>query len=382
MKTSEIKLFLIEVFTLIILIINAFFISIFNLYTLSIFLLFMLIITVLLVGFEREKITNKKRNIKIILTFTICLLIIKYGLGLLSGFLYSPYSKSLVGIFRNVFPVLLLVIVSEVFRYDIIVKSSKNKILFVGSVLIFTLSYLNITNDLTNITSLKRTVELVSTDILMVLFENIALSFLSRNYGYSGALSYSLVMNLYIYFVPIVPGLGEYLEAAVMIGFPIVTLIFSNYLLEAMKKEDFDPRDKHIFAKLIRFALVMGIIVLVALNSNLFRYWIAVIASGSMEPTIKVGDIIIVDKSYKDRIDEIQEGDVLVFGMNGKIYTHRVIKVNVKGDEYSFVTKGDRENQSIDSWVVTKNEVIGVTRHTLKGLGLPAIWLKNAIERE
>jgi len=335
-----------------------------------------------LVGFEREKITNKKKNIKIILTFTISLLIIKYGLGLLSGFLYSPYSKSLVGIFRNVFPVLLLVIVSEVFRYDMIVKSSKNKILFVGSILIFTLSYLNITNDLTNITSLKRTVEIVSTDILMVLFENIALSFLSRNYGYSGALSYSLVMNLYIYFVPIVPGLGDYLEAAVMIGFPIITLIFSNYLLEATKKENYDPRDKHIFARLIRFVLVMGIIILVALNSNLFRYWIAVIASGSMEPTIKIGDIIVIDKSYKERIDEVQEGDVLVFGMNGKIYTHRVVKVNVKNNEYSFITKGDRENQSIDSWVVTKNELIGVTKYTIKGLGLPAIWLKNAIERE
>jgi len=381
-KTSEIKLFLIEVFTLIILVINAFFLSIFNLYTLSLFLLFMLIITILLVGFEREKITNKKKNIKIILTFTISLLIIKYGLGLLSGFLYSPYSKSLVGIFRNVFPVLLLVIVSEVFRYDMIVKSSKNKILFVGSILIFTLSYLNITNDLTNITSLKRTVEIVSTDILMVLFENIALSFLSRNYGYSGALSYSLVMNLYIYFVPIVPGLGDYLEAAVMIGFPIITLIFSNYLLEATKKENYDPRDKHIFARLIRFVLVMGIIILVALNSNLFRYWIAVIASGSMEPTIKIGDIIVIDKSYKERIDEVQEGDVLVFGMNGKIYTHRVVKVNVKNNEYSFITKGDRENQSIDSWVVTKNELIGVTKYTIKGLGLPAIWLKNAIERE
>ena len=382
MKTSEIKLFLIEVFTLIILVINAFFLSIFNLYTLSLFLLFMLIITILLVGFEREKITNKKKNIKIILTFTISLLIIKYGLGLLSGFLYSPYSKSLVGIFRNVFPVLLLVIVSEVFRFDMIVKSSKNKILFVGSILIFTLSYLNITNDLTNITSLKRTVEIVSTDILMVLFENIALSFLSRNYGYSGALSYSLVMNLYIYFVPIVPGLGDYLEAAVMIGFPIITLIFSNYLLEATKKENYDPRDKHIFARLIRFVLVMGIIILVALNSNLFRYWIAVIASGSMEPTIKIGDIIVIDKSYKERIDEVQEGDVLVFGMNGKIYTHRVVKVNVKNNEYSFITKGDRENQSIDSWVVTKNELIGVTKYTIKGLGLPAIWLKNAIERE
>ena len=67
--------------------------------------------------------------------------------------------------------------------------------------------------------------------------------------------------------------------------------------------------------------------------------------------------------------------------MNGKIYTHRVIKVNIKNGEYSFVTKGDRKGQDVDQWTVTKTEIVGITRHTIKYVGLPAIWLRNAIER-
>ena len=381
MKSGEKKLLFVETITLIVLIINAFFLRIFNYYTLTCFLGAMLVITILLVGFERERFLNKKKNIRIILTFTISLLMIKFGFGMITGFLLSGYNRTLSGIIRNGFPVLLIVLVSEIFRYTLITKGEKNKLVFILSIIIFTLAYLNITTNLLNLTSLRTIVEIFTTDVLTVLFENIALSFLSKNYGYSGALSYSLIMNLYVYIVPFIPNLGSYLDASIMIGFPIVTLIFSNYLLQSSKKEDYDPRNKHIFARLIRLMLVFCILILVGLNSNIFRYWIAVIASGSMEPTIEVGDVIIIDKDYKNHVDKIKEDDVVVFTMNGKIYTHRVVKENIKNGEYSFVTKGDRKGQDVDQWTVTKTEIVGITRHTIKYVGLPAIWLRNAIER-
>lgn len=382
MKSGEKKILFIEIVTLIVVIINAFIFRLFDLYTLSCFLGFMLVLTILLTGFEKERFINKKRSIAIIFTFTISLLTIKFGFGMITGFLLSGYNRSLSGIFENAFPVLLLIIVSELLRYSINVKGDKNPIIFALNVIIFTFVYLNITTNLLSLTSLQTIVKISTTDIVVTLFENVALTFLSRNYGYSGAYAYSLLMNLYVYFVPIVPNLGEYLDASVMIAFPIVTLVFSNYLLQGFTKEDYDPRDKHILARLIRFILIIFIMIIVGLNSNIFRYWMAVVASGSMEPTIEVGDVIIVDKKYKNNLDKIQEGDVLVFTMSGKIYTHRVIKVIVKNGEYSFVTKGDRKGQAQDSWTVTKSEVVGVSKHTVKYVGLPAIWLKNAIERE
>ena len=100
-----------------------------------------------------------------------------------------------------------------------------------------------------------------------------------------------------------------------------------------------------------------------------------------MEPTIKVGDVIYVDKSYHSKIDRIKEQDIIVFKINGNIYCHRVIKINQNNGNILLVTKGDREGQAIDTWTVTKNELIGRVDFRLKYIGLPSVWLKNLIER-
>lgn len=100
-----------------------------------------------------------------------------------------------------------------------------------------------------------------------------------------------------------------------------------------------------------------------------------------MEPTIKVGDVIYIDKSYKKNIEKIKEQDVIVFKMNGNIYCHRVIKINQNNGKILLVTKGDRKGQSIDNWTVTGEELVGRVEFKIKYIGLPSIWLKNAIER-
>ena len=379
MKKGSSKLLFLQIITLIVLIYNAFRENILSNLYLAIFLTFIFVFSLFLIGFEKERFNQKKRNIRIILVLTVSLLVIKYGLGLITGYLYSPYNRTFSGILGNVLPILYLLVISEYLRYSFVTKGNKlNQVL---TVIIFTLVYLNITTNLTNLTSLKTIVTLVTTDILVALFENIALTIISYKYGYSGSLSYTLIMNLYMYIVPIFPDLGEYLDAAIMIAFPIILYLFSNYILTDLFKEKIDIRIKNTSAKLIRLIIIIFIIILVSLNSGIFRYWICVVASGSMEPTIKVGDVIYIDKGYKKNIDKIKEDDVIVFKMNGNIYCHRVIKITVNNGKYFFTTKGDREGQSVDSWTVTDLELIGKVEFRIKYIGLPSIWLKNAIER-
>ena len=89
---------------------------------------------------------------------------------MITGFLLSGYNRTLSGIFRNGFPVLLIALVSEIFRYTLITKGEKNKLVFILSIIIFTLAYLNITTNLLNLTSLRTIVEIFTTDVLTVLF--------------------------------------------------------------------------------------------------------------------------------------------------------------------------------------------------------------------
>ena len=379
MKKGSTKLLVLQLITLIILIYNAFINNIFTNLYLSIFLSIVFVISYFLVGFEKERFNQKKRNIRIIIILTISLLVIKYGLGLITGYQYSPYNRTFLGILGNTLSIAYLLVICEILRYTFLTKG--NKLNFILTIIIFTLAYLNITTSLTSLTSLKTIVILLTTDIVVTLFENIVLTIISKKYGYSGSLSYTLIMNLYLYIVPIFPNLGEYLDAAVMIAFPIILYLFSNYILTDLFKEKVDIRVKNTGAKLIRFIIVMIIIIMVSLNSGIFRYWICVVASGSMEPTIKIGDVIYIDKSYKNHIDKIEEQDIIVFKIDGKIYCHRVIQKKVNNDQVLLVTKGDREGQSVDKWTVSKSEIVGKVDFRIKYIGLPSVWLKNAIER-
>lgn len=76
-----------------------------------------------------------------------------------------------------------------------------------------------------------------------------------------------------------------------------------------------------------------------------------VVISGSMEPILKVGGILYYEKI---NLDDFKKDDILVYQLNEHIVSHRIVNIN----EYGFETKGDNNN-SIDSYIVDKNNVIG-----------------------
>lgn len=85
------------------------------------------------------------------------------------------------------------------------------------------------------------------------------------------------------------------------------------------------------------------------------------VISGSMEPAIRTGDVIIV-QPLKDPANEVKDGDVITFRAKEKadmLITHRIIgTVKVDGKPVAFGTKGDN-NQVIDRDVVAPEQIIG-----------------------
>lgn len=85
------------------------------------------------------------------------------------------------------------------------------------------------------------------------------------------------------------------------------------------------------------------------------------VISGSMEPTIDVGDLIIVNTKY----DELKENDIITFyDEKGFFVTHRIIEI--KDGEY--VTKGDNNN-SEDQGTISKNDIVAKYVTRLNGMG-------------
>lgn len=112
---------------------------------------------------------------------------------------------------------------------------------------------------------------------------------------------------------------------------------------------------------LILFSLykLISIKVLHKPYANTFGYSIFEIATGSMEPTLNVKDLIVV-KITKD----ISVDDIVTYIEEDNLITHRVISINGN----NITTQGDANN-SIDN-NITKDAIIGKTIYVIKKGGL------------
>jgi signal peptidase len=83
---------------------------------------------------------------------------------------------------------------------------------------------------------------------------------------------------------------------------------------------------------------------------------VKIVKSGSMEPSIMTGAIVVVKPSKSYVV-----GDVVTFGEDTKQQiptTHRIISITEKEGKTFFMTKGDA-NEEADATEVSKDEVIG-----------------------
>ena len=104
---------------------------------------------------------------------------------------------------------------------------------------------------------------------------------------------------------------------------------------------------------------------------NLFGKKAFVIVSGSMIPTINVGDIVIVNDTNNVKI-----GDVIAFRRESSVIVHRIVKeMNING-ELMYQTKGDNNNIE-DKELVKINTIEGVFWSKIPVVGKLLMWLYN-----
>ncbi len=103
---------------------------------------------------------------------------------------------------------------------------------------------------------------------------------------------------------------------------------------------------------------------------------VKIVKSGSMEPTIRTGGIVIVMPSTTYEL-----GDIITFGKDTKTQiptTHRIIGVDGQGVLKAFTTKGDA-NDTEDPAPVRTGDVQGKVIFTLPYLGFILDFAKKPI---
>jgi signal peptidase len=122
---------------------------------------------------------------------------------------------------------------------------------------------------------------------------------------------------------------------------------------------------------LAAFALI--VVFTLASNTNLLGgYKSYLVQSGSMEPTIMTGDIVVVHSQPQYFIND----SVTFFGSDGRIVTHRIIGSSKEGEKIIFATKGDA-NRSVDSDVATPDKIIGKVIFIIPKLGYFVAFSKS-----
>ena len=376
MKKGYNKILILEIILLIFLLFNSFVFKMANVYVVTALLVPFLILTIVLMGFEKENFRNKK---DVLLNIIICLLIyyfVTYFLGLFTGFIRTSYSLSFINIIKNIFPVILLIVVSELLRYELFTKTKGNIPCFAIGYVVFVLIDVNLSVHMYDVTSYLGLTKMICLVVFPSVTKNILLIYLTQKVGYANAIVYRLLTDLSTYLLPIFPDFGEYINVLLKTVLPVAIMarlnnMFNYYELRKIKSSKYNRR------KLIIYTFItIALFVIVTLTSGLFTYQALTIGSGSMSPKIEKGDIVILKKVKKSELKTINKGDVLVYNHDDKIIVHRVVEILNANGQTSFITKGDN-NDTKDSWVIKEDEVIGTVKLKIKYLGMPTVALNE-----
>jgi signal peptidase len=271
-----------------------------------------------------------------------------------------------------------LIILEELSRYIILTKGKKNNLIIILSIILFTIFDTIISVNLYDITNKLGIFEFIVLIFLPSISKNILLTFVSNKAGYKPCILYRAVLELIIYIVPIYANLGDYFDSILKIVFPLILLLKLSITFKMKEKQDI--RKKRTIPKVVLILLLISLATMVSLVSGYFKYHLLVIASGSMEPYIEIGDSVLVEKLDQDELSEIKEHDILVYQYDNKIIVHRVVKVTRNGNKYMYQTKGDNNSEE-DNWLVYENQIIGIVKFRIKYIGYPSVLLNNYLAK-
>jgi signal peptidase len=221
-------------------------------------------------------------------------------------------------------------------------------------------------------------------NFLPILTENLLATYLALISGPLASLAYRAPLQAFQWFSPILPDLPWGYKALIGVMIPTIGFIAINMAttqrdlrkagIPIKTRPTLRPRESQKSMK-GWLAISVFLVLTVWTSTGLLGFYPTIIASGSMTPTMDVGDlamVIPVDPS------KIQVGDIIQFWNGEEMILHRVIDIGGEGSTIFFQTKGD-DNPTPDSDPVLPAQIRGKLILTIPKLGWISIYFKTAI---
>lgn len=369
------KILLIQLFMFVVVLSNFFNPFLFDHYKFLIFLLLFLLVGYIFLGIDLSKSANETDIFKKTLFYILIYFLISYVAGLFIGYARTIYSMSFINLVKNIMPTMTIIFVCETLRFQFLKKSNNNKVILVFSIIIFTLIEAAIGFYNYDLSVKDDIFDYIALIVVGSLSKNILMTVLEIKGDFYNAIAYRFIIELYIYIIPIVPDFNPYVRAVLLVLLPaFLSVSVINYKEKKLEKPYRRRRSN------ITFYIVSSILILlICLNSGLFKYQTLVIGSDSMKPYMKKGDIVIVRKLNDKEKKSLKVGDILIFKYDDKLVAHRIYKKMERENDSYYITKGDNNSQA-DSGSINDSSVIGIAKYRIKNIGLPSIWLNEMFD--
>ena len=379
-SVNDRKIYLFELFMLVAILVFCVYLadfpSLFKTYAIIISFALLFGISVLVLGYRKDRHYLRGGATRAIITVALAVAIMAFTAGIFLGFNRSYASLNFNKIMQGLVPAVLLAVAVELLRHALYRKSNGKWQSVVFFTTLSSLTYILLALNPSQLVDAEQVFLFVCGSVFPIIATELLCTYLTKNIGLQPSLVYKLIVKSYIYILPIVPNLGNYLYAVLAIIMPFVIYRMID------RMDTFDSRARQRMRKvnfgIIAVPLTVFLVILVSFVSGFFKYWLIAVGSDSMTGTFERGDAVMIEKMSADKL---KENDIIAFKKDGLIVTHRIVDINKDGDKYEFVTKGDA-NEEVDNFTASGEDIIGRINFRTKYIGFPTLWMNEIFNRK
>ena len=298
----------------------------------------------------------------------------------------SPYQFTPIGITINVAYFSSALFGLELSRAYLIKSWSKRKVFMgIGLTALF-YTFINIPfMRFTTLGTAAETAKFLGSDLLPTLTQSLLATYLALIGGPTASIAYLGTLEAFEWLSPILPNPTWPIKALITtliptIGFLTITQTVSPFKLMRLgliSRSEATGRTRKAkkSISLSWVAIEMISLILIWGSTGLLGFQPNIIASGSMTPTLQVGDIAITVQTSPENI---KVGDIIQYWRQGESapIIHRAIGTYKSGGTTYIITKGDANNAPDDP--ITPTQTVGKLVITIPKLGWASIYIKTA----
>lgn len=311
---------------------------------------------------------TKKNGSRIAIVLAVAYICMYVLTGFLDGFAKNIMVSSITDILRNVICLGAIAVFAELLRSRLLVNVGAHKKLIAAWVaIIFTFSDISLSYVLGSSQEAHGFTDIFISLILPSALIQSMLTLMLYRFGLPACLIFSLSTKAIEWTMPALPSSSWFSILLYSVLLPLAAIM---YMAGDARRAHAPVRHKKSSkAFLVCFLSVAAL--LVAFFIGAFSIQPITIATGSMLPKYRVGDMVLVDKTQKLALDI---GDVIQYKVDDYTVIHRIVKSAGDAEKPYYITKGDNNNSS-DAHPVYMEQVCGKVVGSIPYIGVPTLWI-------